>query len=77
MPSAARIRSQERSEGRRLPVSSQSGSARQAGKERQRALPRPRQAEELAGISLERPFHTLRHSYAGGLRRVAEPLEVV
>src|SRR5205807_8328219 len=36
-----------------------------------------RQAAELAGIQLERPLHTLRHSYARALRRVEAPLEVV
>jgi site-specific recombinase XerD len=36
-----------------------------------------RQAAELAGISLERPLHTLRHSYARALRRVEAPLEAV
>jgi site-specific recombinase XerD len=36
-----------------------------------------RQAAELAGIPLERPLHTLRHSYARALRRVEAPLEAV
>src|SRR5438132_13911869 len=36
-----------------------------------------RQAAELAGIPLERPLHTLRHSYARALRRVEPPLEAV
>jgi site-specific recombinase XerD len=36
-----------------------------------------RQAAELAGIQLERPLHTLRHSYARALRRVEAPLEAV
>src|ERR1700730_1365462 len=36
-----------------------------------------RQAAELAGIPLERPLHTLRHSYARALRRVEAPLETV
>jgi chromosome segregation and condensation protein ScpB len=36
-----------------------------------------RQAAELAGIPLERPLHTLRHSYARALRRVEAPLEGV
>src|SRR5207244_2196129 len=36
-----------------------------------------RQAAELAGIPLERPLHTLRHSYARPLRRVEAPLEAV
>jgi site-specific recombinase XerD len=36
-----------------------------------------RQAAELAGIDLERPLHTLRHSYARALRRVEAPLEAV
>jgi integrase len=34
-----------------------------------------RQAAQLAGIPLERPLHTLRHSYARALRRVEAPLE--
>src|SRR3989440_611579 len=34
-----------------------------------------RQAAELAGIPLERPLHTLRHSYARALRRIEAPLE--
>jgi integrase len=37
----------------------------------------PRQAAELAGMPLERPLHTLRHSYARALRRVEAPLEAV
>src|SRR5207244_9538975 len=36
-----------------------------------------RQAAELAGFQLERPLHTLRHSYARALRRVEAPLEAV
>ena len=36
-----------------------------------------RQAAQLAGISLERPLHTLRHSYARALRRIEAPLEAV
>src|SRR2546421_8393579 len=36
-----------------------------------------RQAAELAGIPLERPLHTLRHSYARALRRIEVPLEAV
>ncbi|MDQ6900840.1 MAG: tyrosine-type recombinase/integrase [Candidatus Dormibacteraeota bacterium] len=36
-----------------------------------------RQAAALAGIPLERPLHTLRHSYARALRRVEAPLEAV
>jgi site-specific recombinase XerD len=36
-----------------------------------------RQAAELAGIPLERPLHTLRHSSARALRRVEAPLEAV
>src|SRR5438552_12672306 len=36
-----------------------------------------RQAAQLAGIPLERPLHTLRHSYARALRRVEAPLEAV
>jgi len=36
-----------------------------------------RQAAELAGIPLERPLHTLRHSYARALRRIEAPLEAV
>jgi site-specific recombinase XerD len=36
-----------------------------------------RQAAELAGIPMERPLHTLRHSYARALRRVEAPLEAV
>ncbi|MDQ6791537.1 MAG: tyrosine-type recombinase/integrase [Candidatus Dormibacteraeota bacterium] len=36
-----------------------------------------RQTAQLAGITLERPLHTLRHSYARALRRVEAPLEAV
>jgi integrase len=36
-----------------------------------------RQAARLAGIPLERPLHTLRHSYARALRRIEAPLEAV
>ena len=36
-----------------------------------------RQAAQLASIQLERPLHTLRHSYARALRRVEAPLEAV
>ena len=36
-----------------------------------------RQAAQLAGIPLERPLHTLRHSYARALRRIEAPLEAV
>ena len=36
-----------------------------------------RQAAQLAGIALERPLHTLRHSYARALRRIEAPLEAV
>jgi site-specific recombinase XerD len=36
-----------------------------------------RQAAQLAGIPLERPLHTLRHSYARALRRVEALLETV
>ncbi len=32
---------------------------------------------EGAGVELERPLHTLRHSYARALRRVEAPLEAV
>src|SRR5205823_10586110 len=35
------------------------------------------QAAQLAGIPLERPLHTLRHSYARALRRIEAPLEAV
>jgi site-specific recombinase XerD len=36
-----------------------------------------RQAAQLAGIELERPLHTLRHSYARALLRIDAPLEAV
>jgi integrase/recombinase XerD len=36
-----------------------------------------KQAAQLAGVELERPLHTLRHSYARALRQVEAPLEHV